>query len=430
MTGGIWRGYREILQLDTPVIMATLTEMRVRAAKPAEKPYKLFDERGLFILVTPAGGRLWRFRYWLGGVEKLLTLGTYPDVSLKRAREKRDDARRALADGIDPGAKRRAESDAKTNTFLAVADEWLLTKKASLTESTWERDRQQIHKWVVPYLGGKPIASIEAPDLLDVLKRIESKGVIDTAHRTREVCGRIFRYAIATGRARHDIAADLVGALAPRTTTHHAAITDPAGVGALLRAIDGYDGQQATGAALKLAPYVFVRPGELRAAEWSEMVLDGDEPLWRIPAERIKMREAHIVPLARQSVDILRALRPITGSQHFVFPAIGGGGRPMSENTLNGAIRRLGYSGEEMTSHGSRSMASTLLNEQGVHPDLIELQLAHVERNTVRAAYNRAQRLAERRTMMQCWADYIDKLKAGSSSQTVTDGGSASGAKE
>ena len=269
--------------------MATLTEMRVLAAKPAEKPYKLFDERGLFMVVTPAGGRLWRFRYWLGGVEKLLTLGTYPDVSLKRAREKRDDGRRALADGIDPGAKRRAESDAKTNTFLAVADEWLLTKKASLTESRWERDRQQIHKWVVPYLGNKPIASNEAPDLLEVLKRIESKGVIDTAHRTREVCGRIFRYAIATGRARHDIAADLVGALAPRTTTHHAAITDPAGVGALLRAIDGYDGQPATGAALKLAPYVFVRPGELRAAEWSEIVLDGNEPLWRIPAERMKM---------------------------------------------------------------------------------------------------------------------------------------------
>ncbi|MBS0421956.1 MAG: integrase arm-type DNA-binding domain-containing protein [Proteobacteria bacterium] len=392
--------------------MALLTEMRVRGAKPAEKPYKLFDERGLFMLVTPAGGRLWRFRYWIGGVEKLLTLGTYPDVSLKRAREKRDDARRAISDGIDPGAKRRAESDAKTNTFLAVADEWLLTKKASLTESTWARDRQQIHKWVVPYLGSKPIGSIEAPDLLEVLKRIEAKGVIDTAHRTREVCGRIFRYAIATGRAKHDIAADLVGALAPRTTTHHAAITDPVKVGALLRAIDAYDGQATTGAALKLAPYVFVRPGELRAAEWSEMVLDGDEPLWRIPAERMKMREAHIVPLAQQSVDILKALVPITGRQQYVFPAIGGGGRPMSENTLNGAIRRLGYSGEEMTSHGFRSMASTLLNERGVHPDLIELQLAHVERNSVRAAYNRAQRLTERRVMMQNWADYLDNLKA------------------
>jgi integrase len=391
--------------------MPILTELSVRAAKAAEKPYKLYDECGLFMLVTTAGGRLWRFKYRVGGLEKLLTLGAYPDVSLKRAREKRDDARRALADGIDPAAKRRAESDAKTNTFLAVADEWLLTKKASLTESTWARDRQQIHKWVVPYLGSKPIALIEAPDLLDVLKRIEAKGVIDTAHRTREVCGRIFRYAIATGRARHDIAADLVGALAPRTTTHHAAITDPLKVGALLRAIDGYDGQATTGAALKLAPYVFVRPGELRAAEWSELVLDGDEPLWRIPAERMKMREAHIVPLARQSVDILKLLHPITGRQQYVFPAIGGGGRPLSENTLNGAIRRIGYSGDEMTAHGFRTMASTLLNEQGMHPDLIELQLAHAERNTVRAAYNRAQRLAERRAMMQKWADFLDKLR-------------------
>jgi integrase len=402
--------------------MPLLTETRIRAAKPAEKPYKLFDERGLFMLVTTAGGRLWRFRYRLGGVEKLLTLGAYPDVSLKRAREKRDDARRSVADGIDPGAKRRAEHDAEINTFVAVADEWLLTKKNALTPATWERDHRQIHKWVVPYLGNKPIASIEAPDLLEVLKRIEGKGVIDTAHRTREVCGRVFRYAIATGRAKHDIAADLVGALAPRTTQHHAAITDPAKVGELLRAIDGYDGQPTTAAALRLAPYVFVRPTELRAAEWSEITLDCEQPEWRIPAERMKMREAHIVPLARQSVNILRELQPVSGRQRYVFPAIGGGGRPLSENTLNGAIRRLGYSGEEMTAHGFRTMASTLLNEQGVHPDLIELQLAHAERNTVRAAYNRAQRLAERREMMQKWADYLDCLRKNATDRQRTVG--------
>jgi integrase len=392
--------------------MPTLNESRIRAAKPANKPYKLFDERGLFLLVTPAGGRLWRFRYRHGGVEKLLTLGAYPDVSLKRAREKRDDARRHVADGVDPSVKRRAERHAATNTFLAVADEWLLTKKTALTPATWQRDHYQLHKWVVPYLGSRPIAAIEAPELLAVLKRIEAKGVIDTAHRTREVCGRVFRYAIATGRAKHDIAADLRGALPPRTTTHHAAITDPLKVGELLRAIDGYDGQPTTAAALKLAPYVFVRPTELRAAEWSEFMLDGEQPEWRIPAERMKMREAHIVPFARQSVRILRELRPITGHQRYVFPAIGGGGRPLSENTLNGGLRRLGYSGDQMTAHGFRSMASTLLNEQRVHPDLIELQLAHAERNTVRAAYNRAQRLAERREMMQAWADYLDKLRA------------------
>jgi len=392
--------------------MPILNESRIRAAKPAEKPYKLFDERGLFMLMTPTGGRLWRFRYRHGGVEKLLTLGAYPDVSLKRAREKRDDARRHVADGVDPSAKRQAERKAAADTFVAIIDEWLLTKKKSLTPATWERDHNQLHKWVVPYLGNRPISAIEAPELLAVLKRIESKGVIDTAHRTREICGRLFRYAIATGRATRDITEDLRGALAPRTTEHHAAITDPLKVGQLLRAIDGYDGQPTTAAALKLAPYVFVRPTELRAAEWSELMLDGEQPEWRIPAERMKMREAHIVPLARQSIKILRELHPITGRQRYVFPAIGGGGRPLSENTLTGALRRLGYSGDEMTAHGFRSMASTLLNEQGVHPDLIELQLAHAERNTVRAAYNRAQRLAERREMMQGWGDYLDRLRA------------------
>ena len=409
--GGVYGRGISPFCIPVPLLMPTLNESRIRAAKSAAKPYKLFDERGLFLLVTPAGGRLWRFRYRHGGVEKLLALGAYPDVSLKRAREKRNDARRHVADGVDPSAKRRAERDAATNTFVAVADEWLLTKKKALTPATWQRDHDQIHKWVVPYLGNRPIASIEAPELLEVLKRIEAKGVIDTAHRTREVCGRLLRYAIATGRAKRDIAADLRGALAPRTTTHHAAITDPLKVGRLLRAIDGYDGQPTTAAALKMAPYVFVRPTELRAAEWSEFMLDGEQPEWRIPAEKMKMREAHIVPLSRQAVKILQELRPITGHQRYVFPAIGGGGRPLSENTLNGGLRRLGYSGDEMTAHGFRSMASTLLNEQGVHPDLIELQLAHAERNTVRAAYNRAQRLAERREMMQKWSDYLDKLR-------------------
>lgn len=223
----------------------------------------------------------------------------------------------------------------------------------------------------------------------------------------------MFRYAIATGRATRDISADLRGALAPRTTKNYAAITDPAKVGELLRAIDGYDGQPTTTAALRLAPYVFVRPGELRAAEWSEFLLDGPEPEWRIPSERMKMGEAHIVPLSRQAVAILRELRPITGTGRFVFPAIGGGGRPLSENTLNGGLRRLGYSGDQMTAHGFRSVASTLLNERGVNPDLIELQLAHAERNRVRAAYNRALRLAERRVMMQEWSDYLDMLREG-----------------
>jgi integrase len=246
---------------------------------------------------------------------------------------------------------------------------------------------------------------------LIVLSRLESRGVRDATHRVRAVVGRVFRYAIATGRAKHDISMDLRGALAPRATRNHPSITDPVKVGQLLRAIEGYEGQIATHAALKIAPYVFVRPGELRAAEWSEFNLDAGE--WRIPGERMKMGEQHIVPLATQVIAILRELQPVTGSGRYCFPALGSGIRPLSDNTLNAALRRLGYSGDEHTAHGFRSMASTLLNEQGWHPDLIELQLAHAERNKVRAAYNKAQRLAERRTMMQAWADYIDGLKAG-----------------
>jgi integrase len=387
----------------------SLTELAVRAAKPAPKPYKVYDERGLFLLVKPNGARLWRFKYSHSGVEKLLSLGAYPDVSLRQARTRRDEARRLVADRIDPSAKRQAEKSARENTFAAVADEWLQAKKDALSESTWERDRDQLVKLVGPYLGTRPITEIEAPELLAVLKRLESKGIRDTAHRVRAVCGRVFRYAIATGRATRDVSADLKGALAPKGTQSYAAITNPAKVGQLLRAIEDYDGQATTHAALKLAPYVFVRPGELRAAEWSEFELDRRE--WRIPAKRMKMGELHIVPLAQQAVDILRELQPRTGSGRYAFPAIGKRERPMSENTLNAALRRLGYAKEEMTAHGFRSIASTLLNEQGWNPDLIELQLAHKERNKVRAAYNRAQRLEERRKMMQAWADYLDGLR-------------------
>jgi integrase len=397
--------------------MPELTDKQIKAAKPREKPYKLFDERGLYMLVTKAGGKLWRLRYRHSGVEKLLALGAYPDVPLARAREKRDEARKLVADDIDPNAKRKAESAATVDTFEAIALEFLASKRLTLRASTWQRDSDQLTQMIFPYLGSKPIASIEAPDLLSILRRIEKRGAIDTAHRARALCGRIFRYAIATGRAKHDISADLKGALSPKATESYAAIVDPAEVGQLLRAIDGFDGQPATVAALKLAPLVFVRPGELRAAEWREFDLGdidqyGRGHEWRIPGERMKMGEMHVVPLARQAVAILKELQPLTGKGRFVFPAIGKGQRPLSENTLNGALRRLGYTGEQMTAHGFRSMASTLLNEQGVHPDLIELQLAHAERNKVRAAYNRAQRLAERRTMMQQWADYLDKLRS------------------
>jgi integrase len=390
-----------------------LSDVAIRAAKPRDKAYKMFDERGLFLLVTATGSKLWRFKYRFDGREKLLSFGSFPDVPLRVARDKRDEARRTLsaAEPLDPSAKRQAERAARADTFGLIADEWLQTKRKVLTEGTWQRDQFQLTKVVGPYLCNRPIASIEAAELLSVLRRLEARGVRDTTHRVRAVVGRVFRYAIATGRAKHDISMDLRGALAPRATRNHPSITEPLKVGQLLRAIEGYEGQASTRAALRIAPYVFVRPGELRAAEWSEFDFDAAE--WRIPGKRMKMGEQHIVPLARQVIAILRELQPLTGNGRYCFPALGPGIRPLSDNTLNAALRRLGYSGDEHTAHGFRSMASTLLNEQGWHPDLIELQLAHAERNKVRAAYNKAQRLAERRKMMQAWADYIDGLKAG-----------------
>ncbi len=396
----------------------SLTEVAIRAARAAQRPYKVSDEKGLYLLVKPNGARLWRYKYRHAGIEKLLAIGRYPDVSLREARDRRDDARKLVANHVDPSLKKRIGREGRANTFAAVGEEWLETKRVSLSASTWQRDRDQLVKIVGPYLGKRPIAEIEAPELLAVLKRLEKKGLHDTAHRVRAVCGRVFRYAIATGRASRDISGDLKGALAAKGTQSYAAITDPARVGQLMRAIEDYDGQATTHAALKLAPYVFVRPGELRAAEWSEFDLDRSE--WRIPAERMKMGETHIVPLARQVLEILGEVHKRTGEGRFVFPAIGKRERPLSENTLNAALRRLGYAKDEMTAHGFRTIASTLLNEQGWHPDLIELQLAHKERNKVRAAYNRAQRLEERRKMMRAWADYVDELRERTGDSKVT----------
>ena len=387
-----------------------LTETAIKTAKPREKPYKLFDERGLFLLVTSQGGRLWRLKYRYGGAEKLLALGAYPDVLLKRAREKRDEARSLVANGTDPSEVRKAEKASRGNTFATIAHEWLRLRSDKLAPITVTKAR-----WLLGFLlndlGSKPIASITAPQLLAALRKIEAAGNHETAHRAKQRFGEVARYAIVTGRAERDISADLRGALAPVVTRSHASITAPTRVGELLRAIDGYQGQPATAAALKLAPLVFVRPGELRAAEWAEFDLDKAE--WRIPAVRMKIGEPHLVPLADQAVGILAELHAITGPQGLVFPSLRSPLRPISDNTLNAALRRLGYSGEEIVAHGFRAMASTLLNEQGFPPDIIELQLAHAERNKVRAAYNRAQRLAERRKMMQAWADYLDGLRAG-----------------
>lgn len=368
---------------------------------------------GCTCLVTPAGARLWRFKYRLAGREKLLALGAYPDVSLRQARDRREDARRLVADGIDPSARRQAEKAAGADTFEAIAREWLALLAAKLEPATIKRTRERLETWIFTGIGRTPIRDIKAADVLLLLRRIEARGRHDTAHRARADCARIFRHAVATGRAERDPTSDLKGALAPVKTRHFAAITEPGQVGELLRALDGYRGQPSTEIALKLAPLLFVRPGELRAAEWAEFSLEGAHPEWRIPAARMKMREAHVVPLSRQALALLRELEPLTGGGRLLFPTIQDPARPMSNNTMNVALRRLGYTREQMTSHGFRSLASTLLNEQGWHPDLIELQLAHKERNETRSAYNRATRLTERRKMMQAWSDYLDGLRAG-----------------
>lgn len=388
-----------------------LTETAIRAAKAKEKPAKLFDGGGLYLLVNPQGSRLWRLKYRIHGKEKLLAIGAYPDVSLKRAREKRDEARRLLTDGIDPSAQRKAEKLAHAETFETIACEWLDLHRKRFSAASIEKAEWMFNDLLNPFLGSKPITTITAPEILTVLRKLEARGKHETAHRLRQRCGQVFRYAVATGRALRDPTVDLRGALAPIVVAHRAAITEPKRIGELLRAIDDYQGQPATTAALKLAPLVFARPGELRAAEWSEFTLDSKEPEWRIPAERMKMREMHLVPLSRQAVTVLRELEAHTGDGKYLFPSLRTSARPISENTVNAALRRLGYTKDDMTGHGFRAMASTCLNEQGWHPDLIELQLAHAERNKVRAAYNRAERLAERRKMMQTWADYLDALR-------------------
>ena len=340
-----------------------------------------------------------------------------PRTGLADAREKRDVARKLLAAGIDPAEQRKAVkvagAERAANSFAVIAAEWLALQKARMATATHEKARWTFDELVNPWIGSRPISAIDAPEILKMLRRIEERGAHETAHRTKQRCGQVFRYAISTGRAKHDPTADLRGALAPVVSTSRAAITDPAKVGELMRAIGTYQGSLVTKCALRLAPLVFVRPGELRKAEWSEIDLDGSQ--WRIPAARMKMREEHIVPLAPQTVAILRELHPLTGHGQYVFPSYRGKARTMSENTVNAALRYMGFDKDTMTGHGFRALASTRLNEMGWAPDVIERQLAHAERNKVRAAYNRAQYLDERTRMMQAWADYLDVLRAGGS---------------
>ncbi|WP_174566990.1 integrase arm-type DNA-binding domain-containing protein [Rhodanobacter sp. B05] len=392
-----------------------LTDTAIRKAKPADKPQRMFDGGGLYLEVSPAGGKLWRLKYRHGGKEKRLALGVYPDTGLKDARGKRDAARKLLAEGIDPGEVRKASKAAgeerTANSFAVIAEEWLAQQAPRMAPATLAKARWTLDDLVNPWIGSRPVSEIEAPEMLKLLRRIEERGAHETAHRTKQRCSQIFRYAMATGRAKSDPTAAMRGALAPVVSKSRAAITDPLKMGELLRSIDGYSGSFVVRSAMKLAPLVFVRPGELRKAEWTEFDLDG--AVWRIPAGKMKMREEHIVSLPVQAVAILRDLQPLTGRGQYVFPGERSTSRPMSENTVNAALRRMGFDKDTMTGHGFRAMASTRLNEMGWTPDVIERQLAHAERNKIRAAYNRAQYLDERTRMMQAWADYLDGLRKG-----------------
>ncbi len=392
-----------------------LTTTQIRALNPEERPYKVADGDGLYLLVQPSGALLWRFRYKVFGSDRKLSLGSFPDVSLQDARRKRDEARGQLIDGIDPAEEKRqrrleVELAAKT-TFELVAEEYIQKmQREGKSPATVKKAR-----WFLELLAGigkRPIASVTPHELLDVLKRVERRGHHETAVRLRSFAGRDFRYGFATLRTDHNPADILRGALTVPQVKHHAAIVEPTKVGELLRAIEDYNGRPETLFALKLAPHVFLRPGELRQAKWEE--IDFADKVWRVPAERMKMKQPHAVPLSRQSLYLLQDLRAQARTSDFLFPALHTTQRPICENTLNVALRRLGYGHDDMTSHGLRAMASTLLNESGLwHPDAIERALAHGERNKVRAAYHRGAHWAERVRMAQWWSDYLDRLRIG-----------------
>jgi integrase len=397
-------------------VTVMLTDTAIRKAKPGAKPAKLADGGGLYLLLRPDGARWWRWDYRrpVTGKRNTLSLGTYPETGLADARSRQTEARKSLAAGIDPGEQRKAEKAAGLeragNSFEVVAREWL-------GKQTWVTGyRDKVEAWLVndvfPYIGGKPVAEVTAPEFLRVARRIEERGAVESAHRILQNCGQVMRFAIATGRADRNPVADLKGALATAEGGHHAAITDPLALGGLLRAIEGYSGNAVTRAALKLSGLLFVRPGELRHAEWAEIDLDKAE--WNIPAGKMKMRLPHLVPLCDQAVAILRELHALTGRGLYVFPGGRSPKRPMSNNAINAALRRMGYGSDAMTAHGFRATARTLLDEVlGYRPDYIEHQLAHAVRDPNGRAYNRTAHLAERRNMMQGWADYLDGLRTG-----------------
>lgn len=408
-----------------PRTVKPLAQVAVSNAKPRAKPYKLADGGGLYLEVMPNGARYWRMKYTHAGKERRIAFGVFPEVTLAEARKRRDEARAKLRDGLDPvharRAERRALEVAAVSSFEAVAREWMAKQEATKAPSTCSKNRWLLETFAFPSIGKRPAAEITAPELLEIVRRVEARGTHETAHRLLQRMRAVFAYAIATQRATRNPARDLdAQALHPVKTKHRAALTEPKAVGGLLRAVWGYGGQPVTLAAMQLAALLFVRPEELRGAQWSEFDLDG--ATWTIPPQRRKLQRRerehpstppHVVPLSTQAVEILRSLHALTGRGRLVFPSLRTPDRPISENTINAALRRLGYSQDEMTAHGFRALASTRLNELGFAPDVIERQLAHTEKDKVRAAYNRAAYMAERVTMMQAWADYLDGLRVG-----------------
>lgn len=387
----------------------SLTDTAIRAAKPSDKARKLFDGGGLFLFITPAGAKSWRLKYRFLNKEKLLALGLYPQVSLKEARERAADARKMLESGKDPSVERKQSKVLMQNTFELVAMEWHEKQTPAWSQGYAGDILQRMHRNIFPIIGSRPVAAVSAPELLALLRKIEARGTIEVAHVVRTICSSVFRYAIITGRAERDPAADLKGALSARVRKSHPAITSPDTVGILMSAIDNYPGTLVVRSALKLIALTFCRSGEIRKAEWKEF--DLADSLWRIPAEKMKMSRDHLVPLSRQAMAILERLRQYSGNDQYVFPSYNTEKKSMGRGTLRSAVRRLGFEKDEMCPHGFRSMASTLLNELNFNGDWIERQLAHVPREYIRGIYNRAEYLPERRKMMQAWADYLDELR-------------------
>ena len=399
-----------------------LSDAAIRRVKATEKQQKLSDGGGLFLLVHPNGSRYWRWKYRVNGKEKLLGMGIYPDVSLAKAREAREDARRLLARGVDPSEHRKAATASRAvadgESFEVITREWLAGRP--WVPAYGKKVIAWFEKDVFPYIGARRAGDLKASDFLQVARRMEARAAFESAHRVMQNCGQVMRYAVATDRAERNPVADLRGALVPAPEKNHAAIVDPVQLGGLLRALHAYHGTPVVQAALKLAPMVFVRPGELRQTEWAEVDLDA--AIWSIPAARMKMRQAHIVPLARQAVEVLRELQPVTGHGQYVFAGGRSDKRSMSEVAVLAALRVMGFDKDTVTGHGFRATARTLLDEVlGVRPDIIEHQLAHAVKDPNGRAYNRTSHLQERVRMMQMWADYLDRLRDGNSVQLRTD---------